>query len=773
LRRLNFAVLRQLTLAVLLSGTICGSKTVAQAGRQPFTLIEEIGLSHFGDPYGGQAEALQTSPNGKYFAVVTERGRVDTNRPEGSLRFYCAEDVKNFLRRHHDSPPEPVWKIVVSEYKDGPAITNWHWLLDSSGIGFLEPTAEGKRLMLADLRKRKVRALTTSKQTVEFFDIRDANHYVYTVVERAAREPLGRQSGTSQVVATGRNFWELFFPDDPRVADNPALHSRRFLWSVQGDKRYLVKRDGAPLLLDYLGGALMTLSPFGTSIITAVPIPDVPESWETLYRPSLTSSPYRIRAGQHELQLIGSAHEYAIIVLKTGSIHLLTDAPIGTDAGWAGVKRPRWSGDGQAALLTNTFLNSSTNRPSRPCIAVVNIVSGSRTCLERMKGRTEKGLEDGYHLISTATFLDGDKQRVLVTFINYADQSAGCTLYQQEDDGTWTTHDELTEGSDAGSRDFKVDVKQGINDPPVLVASNKETARVLWDPNPQLKSVALGEASVYTWRDNQGRTWKGGLYKPVHYTARQRYPLVIQTHGFTESEFRPSGFYPTAFAARALASAGIMVLQVGEKACPLLTPEEGPCAVSGYQSAANQLVSDGLVDPEKIGIVGFSRTCFYVMEALTSGSLQIKAASITDGVMEDYLQYLLDAGEELPEADSMIGSKPFGEGLEVWLKRSPGFNLDKVNAPLLVVGEGISSLLSMWQPYAGLYRLHKPVDLVMLNTDEHVLTNPAMRMASQGGTVDWFRFWLLDEEDPAPNKAGQYIRWRDFRTQHSNSLAIP
>ena len=51
--------------------------------------------------------------------------------------------------------------------------------------------------------------------------------------------------------------------------------------------------------------------------------------------------------------------------------------------------------------------------------------------------------------------------------------------------------------------------------------------------------------------------------------------------------------------------------------------------------------SDGLVDPERIGIIGFSRSCFYVMEALTTSSLHVRAASITDGVMEDYLQYMI------------------------------------------------------------------------------------------------------------------------------------
>ena len=286
---------------------------------------------------------------------------------------------------------------------------------------------------------------------------------------------------------------------------------------------------------------------------------------------------------------------------------------------------------------------------------------------------------------------------------------------------------------------------------------------MIWDPNPQFRNLELGQASVYTWKDKQGRDWRGGLFKPIDYKPGRRYPLVIQTHGFVESEFIPSGGFPTAFAARALAAAGIIVLQASdEQFCATALPSEGPCAVSDYEAAATRLVWEGLVDPDRVGIIGFSRTCFYVMETLTASSLRIKAASITDGFMVDYFQYMLTE-KGANEADAIIGAAPFGEGLQLWLKRSPGYNLDRVTAPLLVVGGGRAGVLSMWEPYAGLRYLHKPVDLIMLNTDEHVLTNPAMRKMSQGGSVDWFRFWLQDEEDPDPSKAEQYIRWRDLR----------
>ena len=69
----------------------------------------------------------------------------------------------------------------------------------------------------------------------------------------------------------------------------------------------------------------------------------------------------------------------------------------------------------------------------------------------------------------------------------------------------------------------------------------------------------------------------------------------------------------------------------------------------------------------------------------------------------------------------------------------------------------------MWQPYAVLRYLKKPVELEILNTDEHVITSPTEWLASQGGSVDWFRFWLQGYEDPDPTKAGQYKRWRGLK----------
>jgi len=394
--------------------------------------------------------------------------------------------------------------------------------------------------------------------------------------------------------------------------------------------------------------------------------------------------------------------------------------------------------------------------------------SESSTCVQMLKRHTETGVEDGYHGVADVWFVGRDKQRVMVVFTDYPSGNiGGTTEYRRTADGAWQIVKQ-SKGIPAVSRlGFEVTIKQSFNEPPLLVATNKQASRVLWNPNPQLKDFDLGQATVFSWKTREGQELKGGLFKPTDYKPGKRYPLVIQTHGFLENEFKPSGVFPTAFAAEALAAAGIAVLQVQEYDCPLQAPScncpEGPCEASQYAAAVSQLVSEGLADPERIGIIGFSRTCFYVMETLTMGSFHLKAASITDGIMGGYLEYILVTERLASDFDSLMGAPPFGEGLQQWLKRSPGFNLDKVATPLLVVGSGPYSLLYMWQPYAALHYLHKPVDLMMLNTREHVLTNPAIRLASQGGSVDWFRFWLQDYEDPDPAKAEQYKRWRDLR----------
>ena len=105
---------------------------------------------------------------------------------------------------------------------------------------------------------------------------------------------------------------------------------------------------------------------------------------------------------------------------------------------------------------------------------------------------------------------------------------------------------------------------EGMNTPPRIVAVDPPTGRksLLMDLNPQFQNLALARVEEITWKDSRGHELKGGLYWPPDYVAGKKYPVVIQTHGWTTNRFWMDGPFTTAFAAQALAGKGFFVVQV-------------------------------------------------------------------------------------------------------------------------------------------------------------------------------------------------------------------
>jgi dipeptidyl aminopeptidase/acylaminoacyl peptidase len=310
-----------------------------------------------------------------------------------------------------------------------------------------------------------------------------------------------------------------------------------------------------------------------------------------------------------------------------------------------------------------------------------------------------------------------------------------------------------------------VTIRQSLNTSPALWAKDTVTRRSgqLWDPNPQLLRMQLGEATEYHWKDANGLEWTGGLIKPVGYTVGKRYPLVIQTHGFYNGIFKgvTDGAYTTAMAARPLASAGIMVLQIPDNSGrEFATAAEAQRHVEGFRSAIEQLASEGLIDPKRVGIIGFSRTGWYVESALIEYPTLFAAATIADSVDESYMQYHLffDVPSFTAEFEKINRARPFGDGLKKWLESAPGFHLDKIETPLRIEAIGQRSLLREWEIYSSLKLQGKPVNLIYIPEGQHVLQRPLDRMASQQGNVDWFQYWLNGLQGEGQNRQGRYFR---------------
>ena len=289
---------------------------------------------------------------------------------------------------------------------------------------------------------------------------------------------------------------------------------------------------------------------------------------------------------------------------------------------------------------------------------------------------------------------------------------------------------------------------------------------LLLDFNPQFKDLKFGRVQNISFKATDGHNVRAGLYLPPDFEQGKKYPLVIQTHAWNPERFWIDGPWPSAFAAQPLAGGGFVVLQLSEDTSVLSTPEEAPKEASAYEGGIDYLDSLGVINRNRVGVIGFSRSGLGVEYALTHSKYHFAAATLAEASDGGYFAYVSAVPSwswRWPDFEGINGGVPFGEGIASWLKKSPDFNLAAVTTPVREEAYQASAILFAWEWFAGLSRLGKPVDLIYIPHGSHVLVKPWDRLTSQQGNVDWFRFWLQDYEDPDPAKAEQYARWRDLR----------
>jgi len=767
--RLGMKTCLTLLFGLVVSASTLGAK--AQPGKHsPFTVLDDIALTHFGDIYAGGVDPVTLSPDHKLIVVHSERGSVPDDRLEDELRIYGTSSLQDFVNTPANvSAPEPEWTIQESTNKDGYnrcLISRIRWLDTSDSFAFILRNEVGHdQLFLADLTRRTVTSLTPPDRDVTGFSIRDKDHYVFSVKSLSIGKKFVRDD-TVQLVLHDETLFNLLSPT--------VYGDRSDLWAAIGGPAEPVinQIDRQAIALYVAGTEDLTLSPNGQELLTQMAVKEVPKEWETHFPPPYPGFDSAIKTSQQDVNGpygMFYVSKYVKVHLRTGAVVPLIDGPTANRAGWyANRAAPAWSDDNTLAILPGAYPPNQNGSESRPCVAVKRLEPDAPPeCVLPFKRNLADGFEAGYENITNVAFVPGQSDAVIIAYVRRDETSnaleSGHRQFNRDSHGRWIL--ESDHHTSPSGPSLKVEVKMSYRESPKLVATDIETGlfRVIWDPNPNLSRLDLGEPSLYHWNDTKGKQWHAILYMPNGHTAAHRYPLVIQNHGYNESKFDPSEF-PSAFVAQELASAGIVVLQM-QDCLGRSTPSEGPCNVQGYESAVESLTAMGLVDPNRIGINGFSRTVYYVMEALTNSKLRFKAASITDGVNLGYFQHILASGWGPVDSEdlAMIGAEPFGPGLHQWMARSPEFNLDKVDTPLRIVGLGTISGATMWEPYALLREMHKPVEFVLLNTEEHILTNPRTRLAAQGGNVDWFRFWLQGYEDPDPSKSDQYKRWKLMR----------
>ena len=679
------------------------------------------------------------SPDGKQFAVVLKRGNLEANTNEYSLVLFQTEDVFD--------KPAPKTLATMSSSSNREGIKDVAWLADSETILFLgEQPGETTQLYSMNCAKGTLRKLTNHPSNLIAFSSDDQGHAIVYAVERPRAPVVNEKSRREAMVVNDEAMADLI---SGSIGDNER--DLMVLETKTGRSRML------PLGAEIHGklwGDLTDffMSPDGKYVAVSTNLTEVSPKWRQYKEPLLRKMLQRdLPTGA-----LSWIFRYALIETETGRGRVLLDSPVSAYG-----SEIAWSPDGRSAVLTGVSL------PIEECQSDVKLLG--------TPGVVEVNLLDLHHTLAASEdlrFLHWDRKNNVLAFeVRRRDSKPSERRYFKKLGAHW----EKIGGNEPETVPVEIVAEQDLNAPPKIAALDRKSGRkaVLLDLNPQFSELKFGKVEEIKFFGAGHLEVRAGLYFPPDFEPGRKYPLVVQTHGFDADGFWIDGPFTTGFAAQALASRGLLVVQIPDRHdWSTETPQEAPRMMETIENAIGFVDGLGILDRDRLAIVGFSRTGLYVQYMLTHSRIHFRAAVVaegSDGGYSQYLQFLDSHPYTASDSESINGGMPFGSGLLYWLRRSPEFLVDTIDTPLMIQAASPESLSMLWAVNKGLRRLGKPAELLYLPTGTHILEKPWDRMASQKGTVDWCVFWLNGEEDGAPENSKKYERWRRMRESQVTS----
>ena len=295
------------------------------------------------------------------------------------------------------------------------------------------------------------------------------------------------------------------------------------------------------------------------------------------------------------------------------------------------------------------------------------------------------------------------------------------------------------------------------NDVYLVAAPGK--ARRLTRVNPQVDTWQLPQISHVSWTGADGRTVWGILELPPGYVKGSGpLPAVIDLHGgptaSTRIGLRVWMYGRGLFPARdyALLSPNYRgSTGYGDAFLEELVGRENDVEVKDITAGVHWLVDQGLADPKRIGVMGWSNGGFLTDAMIVAEPDLFAAASSGAGVLDMVIQW---GTEDTPgHVINFMRGLPWQQP-EAYRKASPLYGLDRVKTPTIIHVGGADPRVPIAHSRA-LYRalrhyLHVPVQLVEYPGEPHGLTTQRNRLAKIQWDLAWFDRYLLGVTGEAP-----------------------
>ncbi|MFT6862023.1 MAG: dipeptidyl aminopeptidase/acylaminoacyl peptidase [Akkermansiaceae bacterium] len=313
----------------------------------------------------------------------------------------------------------------------------------------------------------------------------------------------------------------------------------------------------------------------------------------------------------------------------------------------------------------------------------------------------------------------------------------------------------LTRARDAKTFFF---TKEATNDSPDLFVAGPELAkpRQVSKTNPFQKKYHWGHSELVDFENEHGVKLQGSLRYPANYKPGNKYPMIVyiyekrsqELHRYTvPTEEHP--YNPAVFSAQ-----GYFVFQPDIVYRP---QEPGVSALECVVPAVHEVLKTGMIDKNKIGLVGHSWGAYQTAYIVTRSD--IFAAGVAGAPLTNMMSMSVSVYWNSGQTNAAIFTQsqgrmntPFWRDVETYVRNSPIHGLDTLNTPLLIAFGDKDGAVD-WGQGVQMYnaaRWAKKDNMVMLvyPGENHGLRKPENRVDYHYRVLEWFQTHVKGDKAP-------------------------
>lgn len=404
---------------------------------------------------------------------------------------------------------------------------------------------------------------------------------------------------------------------------------------------------------------------------------------------------------------------------------------------WTGADNsPQWSPDGNWIAYTRSGSDAPYEMYDQTGVCIISSNGGEPILLSRsidLPISNPRWSSDGK---SVAALVSDDRQRYIVSF-------DVATKTMKKVIGGDRSFSSIEPGANGNWLSFMSEPQS----PSELYAiENGKERRLTTIQNKFTDSLQLATVEKFSSKSKDGETVSGLIYYPAN-MPRKNLPLILYIHGGPTAQDELS-FDMTR---QMLAAHGYAVAAVnyrgsngrGIKFSRIISADWGNKEVLDIIGATDYLIAQGIADPNRLGIAGWSYGGILTDYTIASDT-RFKAASSGAGVAAPLSLYGVD--QYINQYNYEIGEPWKGNNIEKYIKLSyPFLHADRIKTPTqFMVGEKDFNVPAVGseQMYQALRSLNIPTELLIYPGQYHGFTQPSFIKDRFERYYAWFDKYL-------------------------------